>query len=173
MAWPCDCSISSLLPGQRGWIRQPLSAVLSTECGKCCRHHCPQQGDALRGYSFLHSWLWSWPPWGAATTIWAVEGWSSGWPRSPTRVQLRGTWAAPMHSLGRQGLCGASRPWLAEGPCCSVALGRGTKMFHGSDRLFPSFQILQAKLQAEKYHVLMGAGSQRYASLGKAVRISR
>lgn len=48
-----------------------------------------------------------------------------------------------------------------------------TKVFHDSDCLFPSFQILQAKHQGGKHHILMAAGSQRYASLGKAGRISR
>lgn len=62
-------------------------------------------------------------------------------------------------------------PRLAEG--CSVILSSGTKMFHDSDWLFPSFHILPVKFQAEKHHVLMVAGSQRHAFLGKAVGISR
>lgn len=75
-----------------------------------------------------------------------------GWPKSPTCVQLRGTWAAPMHSLADRGCVGSADPGLAEGLYSSVALSSSTKVFHGSDCLFPSFQILQAKLQAEKHH---------------------
>lgn len=72
-----------------------------------------------------------------------------------------------------RGCVEAADPRLAQRPRCSVTLSSSAKMFHGSDWQFPPFQILQPKLQAEKHHVLMVAGSQKYTSLGKAASISR
>lgn len=163
MVWLCGCSISSLLQGQRGWVRQALSAALSTGCGKCCRNHCPQQGDALGSCSFLHPWLWSWPPWGAATTIWAgpraLPVCSSGVPGQPpcTPWQTEAVWG--QQTQGWQRVSIAVWPWAAAQRCsmaqtvCSL-LSRFCK-------------------QSSKLRNTMGAGSQRYAILGKAVRISR
>lgn len=143
------------------------------ECGKCCRHHCPEQGDALGGRLLLPA---------SMTLVTATLG--SCHPHlGCERLELwlaqvshlcaaQGTWGAPGTPGEGRGSVESADPWLAEGPCCSVTLSGSTKMFHGSD-WFPSFQILQGKLQAEKRCVLMVAGSQSYASLGKTARISR